>query len=191
MALPTILLLIADGRFPAGAHAHSSGLEAAVAAGRVTDLTTLAEYLRGRLATDRVAAAGHSAGGVTTIGLFTTGRDERLAAGIVFAGTALGVGTAFAGAAAPQLFVHGEADEVVQYSAGKAVYDKVPWPKAMLSLPNGDHGRALLGNNISLRVVADTTTEFLRWTLYGDTDAKERITTAAARDDIATLDDHL
>ncbi|MGC5030278.1 alpha/beta hydrolase family protein [Micromonospora sp. DT229] len=147
--------------------------------------------LRGRLATDRVAAAGHSAGGVTTIGLFTTGRDERLAAGIVFAGTALGVGTAFAGATAPQLFVHGEADEVVEYAAGKAVYDKVPWPKAMLSLPGGDHGRSLLGDSTSLRVVADTTIEFLRWTLYGDTDAKERIATAAARDDIATLDDHL
>ncbi|MDG4793775.1 chlorophyllase [Micromonospora sp. WMMD1082] len=148
--------------------------------------------LRGRLATDRVAAAGHSAGGVTTLGLFTAGRDERLAAGIVFAGTALGVGTAFAGAAAPQLFVHGEADEVVRYAAGKAVYDKVPWPKAMLSLPDGDHGRALLrGEGAALRVVADTTTEFLRWTLYGDADAKERIPTAAARDDVATLDNHL
>ncbi|TCB97690.1 chlorophyllase [Micromonospora zingiberis] len=149
------------------------------------------DLLRGRLATDRVAAAGHSAGAVTTIGLFTAGRDERLAAGIVFAGTALGVGTAFAGAAAPQLFVHGEADEVVQYAAGKAVYDKVPWPKAMLSLPNGDHGRALLGNGTSLRVVADTTIEFLRWTLYGDGDAKERIDAAAARDDVATLDNRL
>ncbi|MFI7021758.1 alpha/beta hydrolase family protein [Micromonospora sp. NPDC049900] len=149
------------------------------------------DVLRGRLATDRVAAAGHSAGGVTTIGLFTAGRDERLAAGIVFAGTALGVGTAFAGAAAPQLFVHGEADEVVQYTAGKAVYDQVPWPKAMLSLPEGDHGRALLRNGTSLGVVANTTAEFLRWTLYGDAEAKERIPTAAARDDIATLDDNL
>ncbi|GIJ78229.1 Chlorophyllase enzyme [Micromonospora phaseoli] len=149
--------------------------------------------LRGRLATDRVAAAGHSAGGVTTIGLFTAGRDERLAAGIVFAGTAVGVGTAFAGATAPQLFVHGEADEVVQYSAGKAVYDKVPWPKAMLSLPDGDHGRDLLrdGDGASLRVVADTTIEFLRWTLYGDAAAKERIPTASAGGDIATLDNHL
>ncbi|TBL26634.1 urease accessory protein UreF, partial [Verrucosispora sp. SN26_14.1] len=51
MSAPTMLLLLADGRFPAGAHAHSSGLEAAVAAGRVTDLATLGEYLRGRLAT--------------------------------------------------------------------------------------------------------------------------------------------
>ena len=32
----SVLLLLADGRFPAGGHAHSSGLEAAVAAGRVS-----------------------------------------------------------------------------------------------------------------------------------------------------------
>ncbi|MGC4791037.1 alpha/beta hydrolase family protein [Micromonospora sp. DT178] len=147
--------------------------------------------LRGRLATDRVAAAGHSAGGVTTIGLFTAGRDERLDAGVVFAGTALGVGTAFAGAAAPQLFVHGEADEVVEYAAGKAAYDRVPWPKAMLSLPKGDHGRALLSDGAALRVVSDTTVEFLRWSLYGDPAAKGRIPADAARDDIATLDNRL
>lgn len=148
--------------------------------------------LRGRLATDRVAAAGHSAGGVTTIGLFTFNRDIRLSAGVVLSGTAAGVGTAFAGTPAPQLFVHGEVDEVVQYAAGKAAYDKVPWPKAMLSLPDGDHGRGLLRDEgASLRVVSDTTIEFLRWTLYGDAEAKERISTAASRDGIANLDNQL
>ncbi|PWU51842.1 chlorophyllase [Micromonospora globispora] len=153
--------------------------------------TKAGDPLRGRLDTERVAAAGHSAGGVTTIGLFTAGRDERLDAGIVFAGTGLGVGTAFAGAAAPQLFVHGEADEVVDYAAGKAVYDAVPWPKAMLSLPKGDHGRALLTDGKALRVVSDTTVEFLRWTLYGDAAAKKRLPADATRGNLATLDDHL
>ncbi|MGK5742589.1 alpha/beta hydrolase family protein [Micromonospora sp. URMC 103] len=147
--------------------------------------------LRGRLATDRVAAAGHSAGGVTTIGLFTAGRDERLVAGVVFAGTSLGVGTAFAGAAAPQLFVHGALDEVVDYAAGRAAYDAVPWPKAMLSLTDGDHGRALLSDGAALRVVSDTTVEFLRWSLYGDAAAKSRLPTEAARGGLATLDNHL
>ncbi|MFC3501130.1 alpha/beta hydrolase family protein [Micromonospora krabiensis] len=147
--------------------------------------------LRGHLAADRVAAAGHSAGGVTTIGLFTAGRDERLDAGVVFAGTALGVGTAFAGAEAPQLFVHGQLDEVVEYAAGKAAYDAVPWPKAMLSLTKGDHGRALLSDGAALRLVSDTTVEFLRWSLYGDAAAKGRIPTDAARDGLATLDNHL
>ena len=101
------------------------------------------------------------------------------------------LGTAFAGAAAPQLFVHGQADEVVDYAAGKAVYDAVPWPKAMLSLPRGDHGRALLGDGPALRVVADTTIEFLRWSLYGDEAAKGRLPASAARGDVATLDDRL
>jgi urease accessory protein len=60
------LLLLTDGRFPAGTHAHSSGLEAAVRAGRVTGIDELAGFLRGRLATAgpvtaTFAAAAHLA----------------------------------------------------------------------------------------------------------------------------------
>ncbi|MBV2352757.1 urease accessory protein UreF [Streptomyces sp. J2-1] len=52
------LLVLADGRFPAGGHAHSGGAEAAVKAGRVTSAATLEEFCRGRLHTvGRVAAA--------------------------------------------------------------------------------------------------------------------------------------
>jgi urease accessory protein len=43
------LLQLADGRFPAGGHAHSGGMEEAVAGGRVRDLGTLEAFLRGRL----------------------------------------------------------------------------------------------------------------------------------------------
>jgi urease accessory protein len=46
-----VLLLLADGRLPAGGHAHSGGLEEAVASGRVRDTDDLASFLRGRLAT--------------------------------------------------------------------------------------------------------------------------------------------
>jgi urease accessory protein len=58
------LLLLTDGRFPAGTHAHSSGLEAAVRAGRVTGVEDLEAFLRGRLAaagpvTAAFAAAAH------------------------------------------------------------------------------------------------------------------------------------
>lgn len=60
------LLLLADGRFPDGSHAHSHGLEAAVETGRVHDIGTLADYVTGRLWTSgrtdaaaaRLAAAG-------------------------------------------------------------------------------------------------------------------------------------
>jgi urease accessory protein len=55
------LLLLADGRLPAGGHAHSGGLEAAVAAGRVRDIDGLAGFLRGRLATAGLVAAAFAA----------------------------------------------------------------------------------------------------------------------------------
>ncbi|MCG5468163.1 urease accessory protein UreF [Micromonospora sp. LAH09] len=61
MATPSLLLLVADGRFPAGAHAHSGGLEAAVAAGRVTDLASLEAFLAGRLATAGLVGAAFAA----------------------------------------------------------------------------------------------------------------------------------
>ncbi|GAA2528522.1 MULTISPECIES: urease accessory protein UreF [Streptomyces] len=45
------LLVLADGRFPAGGHAHSGGAEAAVGAGRITGASTLEDFCRGRLHT--------------------------------------------------------------------------------------------------------------------------------------------
>jgi urease accessory protein len=59
--MDTALLLLADARLPAGGHAHSGGLEAAVAAGRVTDVSTLDGFLRGRLATAGLVAAAFAA----------------------------------------------------------------------------------------------------------------------------------
>jgi urease accessory protein len=47
--MKSTLLLLADGRFPAGGHAHSGGLEKAVAAGRVRDGEDLYAFLAGRL----------------------------------------------------------------------------------------------------------------------------------------------
>jgi urease accessory protein len=55
------LMVLADSRLPAGAHAYSGGLEAAVAAGRVGDLAGLDRFLRGRLATAGVVSAAFAA----------------------------------------------------------------------------------------------------------------------------------
>ncbi|OON77321.1 urease accessory protein UreF [Streptomyces tsukubensis] len=51
------LLVLADGRFPAGGHAHSGGAEAAVKAGRVTGAADLGEFCRGRLHTTGLVSA--------------------------------------------------------------------------------------------------------------------------------------
>ncbi|AQZ62454.1 Urease accessory protein UreF [[Actinomadura] parvosata subsp. kistnae] len=55
------LLVLADGRFPAGGHAHSGGAEAAVTARRVRDVASLREFCRGRLHTAGLVAAGLAA----------------------------------------------------------------------------------------------------------------------------------
>ncbi|WP_331749360.1 MULTISPECIES: urease accessory UreF family protein [unclassified Streptomyces] len=55
------LLLLADGRFPAGGHAHSGGVEAAVANGAVHDTDSLEAFCRGRLHTVGLTAAGLAA----------------------------------------------------------------------------------------------------------------------------------
>ncbi|GGS49402.1 urease accessory UreF family protein [Streptomyces griseoviridis] len=55
------LLVLADGRFPAGGHAHSGGVEAAVRAGRVTAAADLAEFCRGRLHTTGLVSAALAA----------------------------------------------------------------------------------------------------------------------------------
>ncbi|WP_442727738.1 urease accessory protein UreF [Streptomyces pseudogriseolus] len=57
----TALLVLADGRFPAGGHAHSGGMEAAVASGRVHDIASLEAFCRGRLHTTGLVAAGLAA----------------------------------------------------------------------------------------------------------------------------------
>lgn len=54
-------LLLTDGRLPAGGHAHSGGMERAIAAQEVTDLPSLASFLAGRLSTTGLTAAGLAA----------------------------------------------------------------------------------------------------------------------------------
>jgi urease accessory protein len=51
------LLLLADGRLPAGGYAHSGGLEPAVQAGRVSNAAELEQFLLGRAETAGFVAA--------------------------------------------------------------------------------------------------------------------------------------
>ncbi|MEU2432123.1 urease accessory UreF family protein [Streptomyces sp. NPDC007861] len=68
------LLILADGRFPAGGHAHSGGVEAAVKAGRVRDAGGLSAFCRGRLHTAGLTAAGLAA--AAALGLDPVELDE-------------------------------------------------------------------------------------------------------------------
>jgi urease accessory protein len=68
-------LLLADARFPAGGHAHSGGVEPAATAGTVTGLASLEPFLRGRLRT-----AGLSAAGLAAAACALAGREAAAAA---------------------------------------------------------------------------------------------------------------
>ncbi len=55
------VLLLADGRFPAGSYAHSHGLEEACRSGRVSDIDDVAAFARGLLSTSVATAASLAA----------------------------------------------------------------------------------------------------------------------------------
>ncbi|MGW3026768.1 urease accessory protein UreF [Streptomyces sp. NPDC001221] len=55
------LLVLADGRFPAGGHAHSGGAEEAVRTGRITGAASLEDFCRGRLHTAGLVSASLAA----------------------------------------------------------------------------------------------------------------------------------
>lgn len=61
--------LLADGRFPAGGHVHSAGVEAAITDGRVVGMPELEEFLVGRLHSGaRAEAALAAAAGLRLAG---------------------------------------------------------------------------------------------------------------------------
>jgi fermentation-respiration switch protein FrsA (DUF1100 family) len=122
---------------------------------------------------------------VTTLGMFAT-RDDRLRAGVVLAGRQI-IAAPLRGAAVPMLFVHGKRDETVAYVDGRAVYDAVTWPKAFLTVTEGGH--TPVGGELD--VVIATTTDFWRWSLYGDATAKGRLRADATHGGLATLADEL
>jgi dienelactone hydrolase len=145
--------------------------------------------LAGHLDVTRFAAAGHSAGGFTAAGMFTSGHSARLRSGIVIAGG--GLPGSFAGPAAPLLFVHGTADPVVPLAVGRAAYARTPGPAAFLSLVGQDHGGYLNPGGPGFAAVLATTTDFLRWTLYDDPAARHRLPTDAHLPTVTTFTDQL
>lgn len=77
------LLLLTDGRFPAGGHAHSGGLEAAAACGRVHDIPTLEAFLHGRAATTGLVAAAFAAASCDALIGATSGSIKSMDAGLL------------------------------------------------------------------------------------------------------------
>ncbi|WBC11961.1 alpha/beta hydrolase [Micromonospora sp. WMMA1947] len=141
--------------------------------------------LGAHLAVDRFAAAGHSAGGHTTLGMFASGQPYPLRAGLVIAGGRMVAG--LSRPLAPMLFVHGSADRIVPESIGRAAYARCLGPAAFLSLTGQGHGEYLTPGRPGFPQVLATTTDFLRWTLYADRAALRRLPADATAPDQTTF----
>ncbi|WP_422771610.1 alpha/beta hydrolase family protein [Plantactinospora sp. WMMC1484] len=144
----------------------------------------------GHLAVTRIAAVGHSAGGYTTAGLFTPGHSAWLRGGVVIGGGGM-PGASFGGPPAPLLFVHGEADRVVPLARCRQAYRRVPWPKAFITVTGQGHGEYLTPGRRGFAQTLAATTNFLRWTLYGDARARQELRSGAAVPGITTFTDEL
>jgi dienelactone hydrolase len=144
------------------------------------------DIFAGRLETSRRCAAGFSAGGFTTSGMLTTHRDRRLRCGIVISAGAMDGG--FSGPPVPVLFVHGDADKTVVYSRGHTAYHNLTWPKAFLTMHGQGHGEFLDGKRPGYPAVNATITDFLRWNLYGDKAARDRLPADGALSPLASFE---
>jgi predicted dienelactone hydrolase len=111
----------------------------------------------------RIAAAGHSLGAITTIGVAynTCCRDPRIRAAIPISGR----GVAFPGGKShfvrtPSLFIHGDADGTVPYSADHDLFlAEARRPKYFLTLFGAGHIDLFL--NASGKVINKTVVDFL------------------------------
>jgi hypothetical protein len=125
--------------------------------------------LAGHLRTDiGVGVSGHSLGGMVTHGLLTSWPDSR----IISANpqSCVDMGTPSSTVNAKVLFVHGDQDSTTSYSSARQAYSEMTWPKAFLTFVGGSHTSFWSDQRFPRTVV-----DWARWTMYGDTAARDRL----------------
>jgi fermentation-respiration switch protein FrsA (DUF1100 family) len=137
--------------------------------------------LSGHVDRQKVFAAGHSLGAMTTVGLFNECcRDGRLDGGIVLAGNALRFPKPFAATKGPLLFVHGDRDATIPISSGKAAFDHARGPKAFVTLEGAGHITPYIRlEDRYFDTVTEITLDFLRWARDEDNNALNALREAA------------
>jgi pimeloyl-ACP methyl ester carboxylesterase len=120
-----------------------------------------------------VGVSGHSLGGMTTHGLLTSWPDSRIISANPQSCTDMG--NPASSVAAKVLFVHGDRDSTTQYSSARQAYSEMPAPKAFLTFVGGSHTSFWSDNRFPATVV-----DWARWSMYGDTAARDRLPSDAA-----------
>jgi hypothetical protein len=127
-----------------------------------------------------VGVAGHSLGGMTTHGLLTAWPDSRVKAAIPFACIDMGTPAV----AAKVLFVHGDQDTLTHYDLARQAYAELPSPKAFMTHTGQGHDEYIWNGPTYPQTVA-TSLDWMRWSLYGDTAARDRLAADASGGGIA------
>jgi dipeptidyl aminopeptidase/acylaminoacyl peptidase len=163
----------------------------------VTELLRLsgdaASPIGGAIDPDRIGAAGHSLGAMTTLALAanTCCHDPRVKAAAILAGREMpfGNGRFFYRIRTPLLFVHGDADANVPYRDGRRAYDNAPPPRFFVTLLGGDHSSpyAPFGSPTT-QVTVDATLHFFDAYLKGDTGEVARLLTDSSRAGVARVE---
>ncbi len=124
-----------------------------------------------------VGAAGHSLGGMTTHGLLTAWPDERITTAIPYACVDMGDPTGAVNA--KTLFVHGDQDPICDYGLARQAYAELPAPKAFMTHTGQGHDEFIWNGPTYDQTVA-TSLDWMRWGLYGDTTARDRLASDAS-----------
>ncbi len=139
LAAPALAaLLLADGRFPAGGHAHSAGAEAACEDGRIVDEASLASFVEGRLRTTGLVDAALAAASTLAVQACLGHEDVRAVLTVLDAEAAARI------AAPPLRAASRRLGRQLVRVAGRC------WPDATLvllsaTLPDGAHQPVALG----------------------------------------------
>jgi dienelactone hydrolase len=161
----------------------------------VLDKAVRLRWLRPSLDPTRIAAAGHSLGGYTTLQLAYGAccRDVRIDAAITLAGLGYGVGGIAADPAPPPLLlVHASDDLVVPSRLSQQAFCEARTRRWLLTpdvpFATAAHTAPFQGGTSPwAEVTTGTTLDFLALTLDGDDDAARRLARSARRADAATL----
>ncbi len=135
--------------------------------------TSANDPLRGHINTSiGVGVSGYSMGGMTTHGLLTIAPDSRIVAATPWA--CVDMGNPSSSVKAKVLFIHGDRDSTCPYSSARQAYRELPTPKAFLTFLGGSHSSYFSDSR-----ARNTFVDWMRWGLYADTVARDRLRTDA------------
>jgi dienelactone hydrolase len=137
--------------------------------------------LSGLVNTGEIGAAGHSLGGVTTLGLVANSccRDTQIKAAVVISGDPIKFPTGAVNyrTAPPLLLVHGNADQAVPYVSSIDAFNGASAPKGLLTVEGGNHDSPVTPTDTAFPSVVRTTIDFFDRYLKGEKPAAGRLVT--------------